>query len=132
MKRLSLKSLIRTFLGFVNFSSMIRLTMWWAWWRRGRTFFIFEGREYRYGEVYRNALRYAAFFLAERGRLLESGALRPGERFALGAYMENTPEYLYAVLGAGLSNSVLFAVNTVSAARRWRRSSTRRTSRTWS
>jgi fatty-acyl-CoA synthase len=112
MKRISLKSLIRTFLGFVNFSSMIRLTMWWAWWRRGRTFFIFEGREYRYGEVYRNALRYAAFFLAERGRLLESGVLRPGERFALGAYMENIPEYLYAVLGAGLSNSVLFAVNT--------------------
>jgi fatty-acyl-CoA synthase len=112
MTRPSLKSLIRTFLGFVNFSSMIRLTMWWAWWRRGRTFFIFEGREYRYGEVYRSALRYAAFFLSERGKLLESGVLRPGERFALGVYMENTPEYLYAVLGAGLSNSVLFAVNT--------------------
>ena len=84
MTRPSLKSLIRTFLGFVNFSSMIRLTMWWAWWRRGRTFFIFEGREYRYGEVYRSALSYAAFFLSERGKLLESGVLRPGERFALG------------------------------------------------
>lgn len=112
MKRISLKSIIRTWLRFVNFRNMIRMTMHWMWWRRDRTFFIFEGREYSYREVYRQAERYAAFFLAERRRLLESGRLGTDERFALGIYMENTPEYIYASLAAGLSNSVLFAINT--------------------
>ncbi len=112
MKSISLKSIIRTFLWFVNFSTMIRLTMWWLWPRRNRTFFIFEGREYTYREVYWQAGRYANFFLAERKKLLESGKLGPNERLALGIYMENTPEFIFAALGAGLSNSVLFAINT--------------------
>ena len=112
MKSISLKSIIRTFLWFVNFSTMIRLTMWWLWYRRNRTFFIFEGREYTYREVYWQAGRYANFFLAERKKLLERGKLGPNERLALGIYMENTPEFIYAALGAGLSNSVLFAINT--------------------
>ncbi len=112
MKRISLKSIIRTWFRFVNFRNMIRMSMHWMWWRRGRSFFIFEGREYSYREVYRQAGRYAAFFLAERRRLIEGGRLGADERFALGVYMENTPEYLYASLAAGLSNSVLFAINT--------------------
>ncbi len=112
MKRISLKSIIRTWLWFVNFSTMIRLSMWWLWLRRNRTFFIFEGREYTYREVYRQAEQYANFFLAERKKLLDKGKLGLNERFALGIYMENTPEFIFAALGAGLSNSVLFAINT--------------------
>lgn len=112
MKGISLKALIRTFLRFVNFRTMIQLNMWWFWLRRNRTFFIFEGREYFYREVYLQAQRYAGFFLAERKRLIEEGRLGPNERLSLGIYMENTPEFIFAALGAGLSNSVLFAVNT--------------------
>jgi len=112
MKPITLKSIIRTWLRFVNFRNMIRLTMHWMCWRRGRTFFIFEGKEYSYREAYRQAARYADFFLAERRRLIEDGRLRPDERLAMGIYMENTPEFIFAALGAGLSNSVLFAVNT--------------------
>ncbi len=94
--------------------------------------FIFEGREYRYGEVYRNALRYAAFFLAERGRLLESGALRPGERFALGAYMENTLNICTRSWERDQQFGPFRRQHGFPRRRRWRRSSTRRTSRTWS
>ncbi len=112
MRRINLKTVIRTFLWFVNFRTMIKLTMSWLWLRRGRTFFIFEGRQYTYGEVYRQAQRYADFFLAERSRLLRSGKLKNGERLALGIYMENAPEFIFASLGAGLSNSILFAINT--------------------
>jgi len=112
MRRISLKTVIRAFLWFVNFRTMIKITMWWLWPRRDRTFFIFEDRQYTYREVYLQAQRYADFFLAERMRLVESGRLGPDERFALGIYMENAPEFVFAALGAGLSNSVLFAINT--------------------
>jgi fatty-acyl-CoA synthase len=112
MKRINLKTIIRTFLWFANFRTMIKLNMWWLWLRRDRTFFIFEGREYTYREVYQQSQRYADFFLSERSRLVESGKLGRDERFALGIYMENAPEFIFAALGAGLSNSILFAINT--------------------
>lgn len=112
MRRFSLKYIIRTFLWFVNFRTMIRLTMWWLWPRRDRTFFIFEGREYTYREVYERSQRYADFFLAERAALVKNGTLRADERFSLGIYMDNAPEFIFASLGAGLSNSILFAINT--------------------
>jgi len=112
MKKPSTKDIIRNWLWFVNFRTMIKATMWWIWPRRDRTFFIFEGKDYTYREVYQNAERYANFFLSERKQLVQSGKLGINERLALGIYMDNTPEFIYAALGAGLSNSVLFAINT--------------------
>ena len=112
MKKPSTKDIIRNWLWFVNFRTMIKATMWWLWPRRDRTFFIFEGRAYTYREVYQNALRYANFFLSERKQLVQSGKLGHKDRLALGIYMDNTPEFIFASLGAGLSNSVLFAINT--------------------
>ncbi|HQG31586.1 MAG TPA: AMP-binding protein [Deltaproteobacteria bacterium] len=110
--KINLKELVRRLFWFVNFRTMVRVTMWWMWPRRGRTFFIFEGRQYTYGEVYRQSLRYADFFLAERKKRIAKGLLGPDERLSLGIYMDNTPEFLFASFGAGLSNSVLFAINT--------------------
>lgn len=112
MKKLTVKSFLRTMLWFINFSSMLRLSLWWLWFRRKRVFFIFEGREYTYGETYLQAKRFASFFLWKRRQLVESGRLAPDERLSFGVYMENTPEYVFASFAAGLSNSVLFAVNT--------------------
>jgi fatty-acyl-CoA synthase len=112
MGRINLKSIVRTCFGFVNFRTMIMLNMWWLKHRRNRTFFLFEGREYTYGEVYRQAQRYERFFLAERDRLVRAGKLGTSDRLALGIYMENAPEFIFASLAAGLSNSVLFAINT--------------------
>jgi fatty-acyl-CoA synthase len=109
---INLKSIVRTCFGFVNFRTMIMLNMWWLKHRRNRTFFLFEGREYTYGEVYRQAQRYERFFLAERDRLVRAGKLGTSDRLALGIYMENAPEFIFASLAAGLSNSVLFAINT--------------------
>jgi len=74
--------------------------------------FIFEGREYTYGETYKQASIYANFFLTERKKLVDAGKLGKHDRLALGVYMENTPEYVFASLAAGLGNSVLFAINT--------------------
>ncbi len=106
------KSIVRNAFGFVNFASMIELYTRLLPGRKHRTFFIFEGVSYSYGEVYERSRRYADFFLSERRRAIESGALGERDRFALGIYMENTPEYLFASFGAGLSNSILFAINT--------------------
>ncbi|HNY65068.1 MAG TPA: AMP-binding protein [Deltaproteobacteria bacterium] len=110
--KINQKELVRRLLGFLNFRNMIKMTMWNLASRRNRTFFIFEGREYTYGEVYRQSERYADFFLAERRKLVASGRLKSDERFSLGIYTDNVPEFLFASFGAGLSNSVLFAVNT--------------------
>ncbi len=109
---MNIKAFLRRFLWFVNFSSMIKVTMWWMFPRRNRVLFIFEGREYTYGETYRQAGRYANFFLSIRKKRVDKGKLGKNDRLALGVYMENTAEYVFASLAAGLSNSVLFAINT--------------------
>ena len=112
MKQINLKTIIRTAFGFVNFSNMIKFTMWWMWFRRNRVFVIFEGREYTYKEVYQQSKRYAHFFLSIRKKLVDSGKLDKDKRLSFGVYMDNTPEFLFAAFGAGLSNSILFAINT--------------------
>lgn len=112
MKKINLKTIIRKVLRFVNFSSMIKFTMWWLWYRRNRVFFIFEGHDYTYREVYQQALRYAHFFLSVRKKLVDSSKLDKDKRLSFGVYMDNIPEFLFASFGAGLSNSILFAINT--------------------
>jgi fatty-acyl-CoA synthase len=109
---MNFKTLIRKFLGFINFGNMIKVTMWWIWFRRNRVFFIFEGREYTYREVYQQSRRYEHFFLSVRKKLVDSGKLGSDKRLAFGVYMENKPEFLYASFGAGLSNSIMFAINS--------------------
>ena len=47
-----------------------------------------------------------------RKRLVDSNKLGKKERLSLGIYMENTPEFLFSSFAAGLSNSILFAINT--------------------
>jgi fatty-acyl-CoA synthase len=91
---------------------MIKMTLWWLWFRRNRVFFIFEGREYTYREVYQQSRRYAQFFLSVRKKLVDSGKLGFDKRLAFGVYMDNNPEFIYASLGAGLSNSIMFAINS--------------------
>ena len=109
---MNLKSLIRNVFGFINFGSMIKMTMWWLWLRRDRVFFIFEGHEYTYREVYQQSRRYERFFLSVRKKLVDSGKLGKDARLAFGVYMDNNPEFVYASLGAGLSNSIMFAINS--------------------
>jgi fatty-acyl-CoA synthase len=112
MKKLNLKTILRGYLGFLNFRTMIKLNMWWIWPRRKRVFFIFEDREYTYGEAYQRSQAFARFFSAEREKLAASGVMPKDGRLCLGIYVDNIPEFMFASLGAGLSNSILFAVNT--------------------
>jgi fatty-acyl-CoA synthase len=109
---MNLKTILRTFLWFVNFQNMLKLTMSLMRHRKNRVLFIFEGKEYTYGEVYSQAKRYEAFFINEKKKRVEAGTLGKNDRLSLGVYMENMPEYMFASFAAGLSNSVLFAINT--------------------
>jgi fatty-acyl-CoA synthase len=106
------RTLVRSVFGFINLRTLVRTGMWTLRRRRARTFLLFEGRAYTYREVYVQARRYARFFLAERRALVDAGKLDAHDRLAVALYMDNVPEYVFAVLGAGLSNSVVFAVNT--------------------
>jgi fatty-acyl-CoA synthase len=112
MGKINLKTIIRKCCWFVNFGTMTKLTMHWFWFRRNRVFFIFEGREYTYREVYEQSQRYARFFLSQRKKLVDSGKLDKNKRLSFGVYMDNNPEYFFASFGAGLSNSILFAINS--------------------
>lgn len=106
-----LKTLIRKVFWFVNFGTMIKLTMHWL--PRGkRPLVLFGEKTYSYGQVYAESLRYARFFLYRRAKLIRDGRLGKKDRMAVGIYQDNTPEFLFSVFGAGLSNCVLFAVNT--------------------
>lgn len=109
---MNLKTLIRKVFFFINFGNMIKMTMWWLWLRRDRVFFIFEGREYTYREVYQQSRRYEHFLLSMRKKLVDSGKIGKDQRLAFGVYMDNNPEFVYASLGAGLSNSIMFAINS--------------------
>ena len=112
MKAMNLKSILRNYLGFINFRTMIKLDMWWIWPRRKRVFFIFEGREYTYQEVYQRAQDFTRFFSAERKKRVADGTLTKDARLSVGIYVDNIPEFMFASLAAGLSNSILFAINT--------------------
>ncbi|MFP4445865.1 MAG: AMP-binding protein [Desulfosudaceae bacterium] len=105
------KNLIRNYAGFVNFRSMIRLLLGLPT-RKNRPFLLFEDAAWTYSQVLAQSRRYAAFFLARRRQLIDRGLLEPDQRLKIGIYQDNTPEYLFAAFGAGLSNSILFAVNT--------------------
>jgi fatty-acyl-CoA synthase len=105
------KRFIERVFPFVNFGNMITVMLQLLP-RRNRTFFIFEDKEYTYQEVYRQSLRYANYFLSERKKRVEKGILYKNEKLCIGIYQENTPEFIFACFGAGLSRSVLFAINT--------------------
>jgi len=107
----NLKTIIRNGFRFVNFGSMIRLTLGLPT-RSRRVFLIFEEKEYTCQEVYVRSAQYADFFLRKRQQQIEAGILRKEDRLKIGIYQENTPDFLFAVFGAGLSNSTLFAFNT--------------------
>lgn len=110
--KINLKAIVQNFLGFVNFRNMIKMSMHWLWFRRSRVFFIFENREYTYAEVYQQAQRYARFLFATRKKLIDEGKLGKDERLCFGVYMDNNPEFMFASLAAGLSNSIMFAINS--------------------
>jgi fatty-acyl-CoA synthase len=57
-------------------------------------------------------MQYANFFLSERKKLVTEKKLGKKERLALGIYQENRPEFIFAIFGAAISNSVVFAINT--------------------
>ena len=108
---LNTKTLIRDYAGFVNFRNMINLLIGFPG-RAKRPFILFEGTTYTYGQVYAQARQYAALFEKRRQQLVEQGALAPDQRLKIAIYQDNSPEYIFAAFGAGLSNAILFAVNT--------------------
>jgi len=73
-----------------------------------RTLLVFEGESWTYRETLENARRFARVFEGRR-------RARPDGRDAplrIGLYDENRPEYFFAVLGAALSGSIIFGLNT--------------------
>jgi fatty-acyl-CoA synthase len=96
------------------FTDVGRAFRWWALRRTrcNRPFLLYENQTYTYGDVYRQAVRYANLFGAVKRDRVKEGRLEEGEPLAIGIYQENTPEYVFALFGAALSGDVLFGINT--------------------
>lgn len=105
------KALVRWGVGFINlryhFRLMTRLVT-----RKNRVFFIFDDTKYSYRETYERSMQYAHFFLSERKKRVLGGQLGNKERMSIGIYQENRPEFIFALFGAAISNTVVFAINT--------------------
>jgi fatty-acyl-CoA synthase len=111
MLNINLKNIVRYGLAFINLRSFFRFKTR-SIFRRNRVFFIFEGKEYTYGETYEHSRRYARFFLSERKKRVDQGELGRKEKLSIGIYQENSPEFIFTIFGAAISNCMLFAVNT--------------------
>ena len=111
-------------MGIINAKALIQKGLWFlnvgsvfAWLARKKSrhhlpFFIFEGRTYTYREVFDGSSRFASLFHSIRTEQVSSGLLAPDESLAVGLYMDNTPEFIFAVFGAALSNATIFGINT--------------------
>lgn len=108
---LSLKTFLQKGLGFINAGSVFKRRAL-ARSRKNKTFFIFEGQEFTYGDVYEKALQYSHFFHDVRKTRQDRGQIESGEKLAVGLYQENTPEYVFALFGAALSDTTIFGINT--------------------
>ncbi|HUT56111.1 MAG TPA: AMP-binding protein, partial [bacterium] len=111
MARINQKTLIRKTIGFCHLGLVFKLLAN-SRSRRDRPFFWFEGRTYTYGETYREARRFAEMFGYYRGRRLDEGRLKPQDTLAVGMYLDNCPEFVFALFGAAISGTALIAVNT--------------------
>jgi len=108
---LSLKTFLRKGLGFINVGSVFKRK---ALSRKckNKTFFIFEGQKFTYGDVYEKALLFSHFFHDMRRERLGKGQMEPGEKLAVGLYQENTPEFVFLLFGAAMSDTTIFGINT--------------------
>ncbi len=111
MPSINAKNLLRKALGFLHVGSMFSMLARSPF-RRKHVFFIFEGRQYTYGETFYQARRYAELFTTIRKELAAAGRIPPEQALAVGLYQENTPEFVFAFFGAAMSGSVLFGFNT--------------------
>ena len=108
---MNLKTLSRLLMGYVDFGFFFKLLALYTG-RRNRLFMSFEGKEYTYKDVYQEACRYGRLFRAVKARQVEAGRMNRKEALAVGLYMANSPEFLFSVLGAALSGTTIFGINT--------------------
>jgi len=111
MALISQKTLMRKGLGFLHLGRVFKLSARRRS-RRDRPFFFFEGRAFTYGETLAEAERFARFFTFYRQRLVEAGKLRAEEPLSVAMYLENCPEFVFALFGAAISGSTLIGANT--------------------
>lgn len=105
------KTLMRKGLGFLDLGTVFKINARMRT-RRRRPFFFFEDKTYTYGQVYEESLRFANFFASCRQARVAQGRQRPEDPLAIGMYLDNCPEFVFALFGAAMSGSTLIAANT--------------------
>ncbi len=105
------KFLLNNVLGFVNMGSVFSFLSRKKN-RRGLPFFIFNEKEYTYQETYDQARKYADFFLYYKQKRVDAGKMKADEQLAVGVYMDNSPDYVFAFFGAAMTGSAIIAINT--------------------
>lgn len=98
-------------MGYVNigliFKHMVLFTS-----RRNRPLMFFEGREYTYKEVHEQACRYGRLFRFTKDKRVQRGLMNQKEALAVGLYLDNSPDFVFAVFGAAMTGTTIFGINT--------------------
>ena len=110
--KINFRPLIEKLSFICNFSFLVKFLINWLPTRANRVFMIFEGREYTYREVYKESQRYASYFMALRNDQVKKGILKDGRRLHIAIYQENTPEFVFILFGAAMSDTTIFGINT--------------------
>ncbi len=105
------KIISRILFGFVNLGFVFKLLALYTG-RRNRPFIYFEGKTYTYKEVYDHACKYAKLFHTVKQKQARQGLLKKKEALAIGLYMDNSPEFAFAVYGASMTGTTIFCINT--------------------
>ncbi len=106
-----LKIISRILFPFINLGFIFKLLVFFTR-RRNRPFVLFEGKTYTYKDVYVQARKYEQFFRAAKRDKMRRGLLKRRDALAVGLYMDNTPEFVFAVFGASMCGATIFGINT--------------------
>jgi fatty-acyl-CoA synthase len=79
---------------------------------RDRPCVVWDTQVFSFADTYREARRYARLFRDTRHALVDRGALPPDAPLPVGIYQDNTPTFVFAVLGAALEGDLVFGLNT--------------------
>lgn len=79
---------------------------------RNRPFVVWDDETYTYADAHREALRFARLMTRLRRDAVRRCELAPGAPLAFGIYQDNSPAFVFAILGAALTGDLVFGLNT--------------------
>jgi fatty-acyl-CoA synthase len=111
MRAPSPASLARRFLSVFDVGRLLR-TQATLPRRRDRPCILWQDEVFTFADVYREAQRYGRLFRETRRGLVDRRDLAADAPLPIGIYQDNSPAFVFAVLGAALEGDLVFGLNS--------------------